>query len=269
MKSLINFADVVRRSQSDRHDFPNVFTDDCGLDCKWSDPPLHAVPSWGHRPGNMRRRATVEITTFRGISWDAIHYYGTIYVQGVNMEYDNKPDCFTMSSVWEDIIPLSKYRYSLTLTRPISQEEIDADEASVDNVKRFSFQQVGDLTTCWKSVEDIVEFAKEVFRLRFQGDWEFYVKYPYGDIDMLEVSDVLTPEEALEIFESEPHGFEWYDPTKHKNKLLEAIRICQKTGGELDKTLHLMSNGEYMYAIYGSPCIHITVEDFSNLSNEL
>lgn len=38
----------------------------------------------------------------------------------------------------------------------------------------------GDLTNCFKTIEDVIELAKQVFRLRFTGEWEFYVESPYN-----------------------------------------------------------------------------------------
>ncbi|MCS2394716.1 hypothetical protein NXX02_21140 [Bacteroides fragilis] len=31
-----------------------------------------------------------------------------------------------------------------------------------------------------KTIEDVIELAKQVFRLRFTGEWEFYVESPYN-----------------------------------------------------------------------------------------
>lgn len=41
----------------------------------------------------------------------------------------------------------------------------------------------GDLTNCFNTIEEIIALAKEVFRLRFIGDWEFYVESPYSRYD--------------------------------------------------------------------------------------
>jgi len=124
---------IVKQSQGEQYVYPDVFTDKCGLDIILSNDNLHAVRSWGYTKGNPKRRATLEITTFRGISSNAVHHYGKIKIQGVNMECDGKPGHSKM--IFDDNIPLAHYTY---------------------------------------------ELAKQVFRLRFTGEWEFYVESPYN-----------------------------------------------------------------------------------------
>lgn len=82
---------IVSRSVSEKYIYPDVFTDDCGLDSVIPGESLHAIPSWGQRPSNMIRRVTLRISTFRGISCNAIHYYGALDIQGVYMEVDGEP----------------------------------------------------------------------------------------------------------------------------------------------------------------------------------
>ena len=75
---------IVKQSQGEQYVYPDVFTDKCGLDIILSNDKLHAVRSWGYTKGNPKRRATLEITTFRGISFNAVHHYGKIKIQGLN-----------------------------------------------------------------------------------------------------------------------------------------------------------------------------------------
>lgn len=169
----MDLKQVIKQSQSDKFDYPDVFTDNCGLDIILPDYKLHAVRSWGYTKGNPKRRATLEVTTFRGISFNAIHYYGKINIQGVNMELDGEPGYSRM--VFDDNIPLAHYIYYLELTRPLTKDEIDEDPE-----RWGDYYDEGDLTNCFETIEDIVALAKEVFRLRFTGDWEFFVKSPYS-----------------------------------------------------------------------------------------
>lgn len=134
----------------------------------------------GHRSTNQIRRATIEISSFRGVSIGAIHYYGILSVQGVHLVYDDNPNCSTNDWDCEKQYPLSNYRYKLQLTRPITEEEIAIDEELGSHLARFPYQQAGDLTTCWNSEEEIIEFAKEVFKARCVGKWELYVKHWSG-----------------------------------------------------------------------------------------
>ena len=169
----MNLEQVIKQSQSEKCVYPDIFTDNCGLDIILSDDKLHAVRSWGYTKGNAKRRATLEVSTFRGISFNAIHYYGKIKIQGVNMEVDGKPGHSRM--VFDDNIPLAHYTYELVLKRPLTKDEISED------VERWGdYYNEGDLTKCFETIEDVVALAKEVFRHRFTGEWEFYVESPYS-----------------------------------------------------------------------------------------
>lgn len=163
---------IVKQSQGEQYVYPDVFTDKCGLDIILSNDKLHAVRSWGYTKGNPKRRATLEITTFRGISSNAIHYYGRIRIQGVSMECDGEPGHSKM--IFDNNIPLAHYIYELVLKRPLTKEEIDKDPE-----RWGDYYNEGDLTNCFKTIEDVIELAKQVFRLRFTGEWEFYVESPY------------------------------------------------------------------------------------------
>lgn len=73
---------------------------------------------------------------------------------------------------------MAHYTYKLELKRPLSKEEI-----SEDPERWGDYYNEGDLTNCFNTIEDIIALAKEVFRLRFIGDWEFYVESPYNRYD--------------------------------------------------------------------------------------
>lgn len=104
---------IVKQSQGEQYVYPDVFTDKCGLDIILSNDKLHAVRSWGYTKGNPKRRATLEITTFRGISSNAVHYYGRIRIQGVNMECDGEPGHGKM--IFDKNIPLAIISMNLCL----------------------------------------------------------------------------------------------------------------------------------------------------------
>ena len=96
------------------------------------------------------------------------------------MAHEDDPNRFTMNTECEKQFPLSAKIYRLRLTRPITEEEIALDNELGDYLSRFKYQKAGYLTQCWNSQEEILEFAKEVFRLRFKSEWEFYVEWENG-----------------------------------------------------------------------------------------
>lgn len=64
----------------DRKDYPEVFRDDAGLDI--SIPGFITRGSWIRN--NSPRTVTLDVTTYRGVSWNAVHYYGNIIIDGVS-----------------------------------------------------------------------------------------------------------------------------------------------------------------------------------------
>lgn len=167
MKTL---GEIIKQSPGEKYKYPDVFSENCGLDIVFPEKKLHAVKQWGRRENNRLRRVTLRITTFRGMSFNAIHYYGQIVIQGVDIEYIECPGRTTM--VFDDNIPLAHYSYNLELKRPVTQAEI------VKHPDRWEYYHVGDLTNCFETIEDVIALARDVFRLRFSGDWEFYVDSP-------------------------------------------------------------------------------------------
>ena len=43
-----------------------------------------------------------------------------------------------------------------------------------------NYYEAGDMTKCFETIEEVVSLAKEVFQLRFDEEWEFYVESPYS-----------------------------------------------------------------------------------------
>lgn len=167
---------LIEQSTNEQYNYPDIFTDLCGLDIVIPEKKLHAVPlgveSWKYNENNKKRKATLEITTFKGISFNAQHYYGKINIQGVDMVHDEDPNRFTM--ILDDNIPLAHYNYELTLKRPLTLQEIN------DDPDRWgTYYNEGDLTYCFDKIYDILILAKEVFEKRFVGEWNFCVNIPF------------------------------------------------------------------------------------------
>ena len=63
-------------------------------------------------------------------------------------------------------------------------------------------------------------------------------------------------------------GYEWYKPKKHKKLLYDLFMSNYISKYEIDKTAHMMNNGEFMYTIFGNPNINITLKDYKELYDE-
>lgn len=177
----MELQEIVKRSEPERYVLPDIIDSDYGL-IDLSEFGMQTVPQWGRRKNNPCRRATLKISTFRGISSNAIHYYGTIELQGIfisTAEDKEKPEHNTMA-VEKEFFPQLEYSHTLKLRRPVTEEDKEADkEARCEADIRFDHYQVGALTDRFNKIEDLVSFAKVVFDARLKGLWELYIEYSW------------------------------------------------------------------------------------------
>ncbi|MBR4413629.1 MAG: hypothetical protein IKS60_08425 [Lachnospiraceae bacterium] len=166
--------------------YPDVFDKDAGL----KDFHLNEHPDWfpvtgGYRPvldenGNpvrdehgrvLRRRGIkLTITSFRGVAFDAIHYYGKIHAEGIDIV---DGEGYTHSGYLGDEFkswPKEKQDlygdYTIEIVRSVTQEEIDKDP------ERWKFYHPGNKTDAFETQQEIIDIAKKIVALRFPDGWE-------------------------------------------------------------------------------------------------
>lgn len=137
---------------------------------------------------NSPRTVTLDVTTYRGVSWNAVHYYGNIIIDGVSFSPEDSPNTYTMCTETyeaEEKNPLAAGFYRIELVRPVTSEEIEKDSS------RWNGYKVGDKTNAFYSSEDVIAIAKEVCKARFLGNWKLkIVDYSGKDLD----SEILISE---------------------------------------------------------------------------
>lgn len=72
----------------DRRDYPEIISDDAGLDI--SIPRFITRGPW--REHNRPRRITLNVTTYIGTSWNAVHYYGNLDIEGISFSNEGKKE---------------------------------------------------------------------------------------------------------------------------------------------------------------------------------
>lgn len=125
---------------------------------------------------NSPRTVKIEITTYRGISIGAEHYYASIIADGINIcskEIRDNKECVIRhggyiceeysnalkeNSIWKGI-------YSIDVLRTVTQEMIDA------NPTRWEHYEAGDKTNAFDTKESVIEVAKKITAARFSKDW--------------------------------------------------------------------------------------------------
>lgn len=130
---------------------------------------------------NRPRRITLNVTTYIGTSWNAVHYYGNLDIEGISFSQEDSPNTMTMCSETydaEEKNPLAGGMYHIELVRPVTREEIEEDNS------RWCGYEIGDNTNAFHSPEDVIALAKEVCKARFKGNWILkIVDYSGKDLD--------------------------------------------------------------------------------------
>lgn len=158
---------IVKLSEGESCNYPDIFRDNCGLDLRFPEKKLHAVAPWIIKTNPTNRKAVLEISTFQGISFGAKHYYGKIVIDGVVFVRDGEKG---FTTIFDSANPLAKSYYHLILRRPITAREIKEEPERWGN-----YYEEGDLTNCFNTKEELISHAKQVFKLRFSGVWDFFI----------------------------------------------------------------------------------------------
>ena len=191
-KKNINIVDIMKRCLSYRA-YPVVFEDDCGLDCQLEQD-VYAIKQWD--PERNARWATLNISIAR----DRCDYYGSfdpyetyyftgyIEIQGVLLVCQSDPTKTVRSKH-----PLAQNNYQISLWRPLTLKEKQFIKKYPLSRLSYGVRKPGSLVDYWRSQEELIEFeeivkfAKEVFKARFQGQWEFYVKRVGEEVEKLDL----------------------------------------------------------------------------------
>lgn len=173
----MNLEEALNRCVGDN--LPDIIDSSAGL---FEIPELGVIgiPTWGRFDKKKKRKAVLEITSFRGISFDAIHIYGKVIIDGVytaTIGNTDKPKNITREQ--EKEFPLLSYKYEFRIKRPLIQKEIDSDP------KRWYAYDEGDLTEGYETFGELINDFKTILKLRFTGEWDFCVQYPNGKLEKI------------------------------------------------------------------------------------
>ena len=155
----------IMECSSDRGVLPEYFNINVGLDFKLKTrPELYAKV-------NNPRTVKIILTTFRGLSWDAVHYYSKIEADGIYIvdpetnysiggyiceEYKNLPK--EKDAIWS-------WKYEIEVERYITQQELD------ENPNRWRGYELGWTTNAFYTKEDALAQALKIVEARFSPEW--------------------------------------------------------------------------------------------------
>lgn len=151
------------------HKFPMKIDDKAGLD--FQDEKTRAIV---HSSGifnkkNKTRCVKLKITSFRGISLDAVHYYGKLIADGIDFQLIKDPRITTSNWEAKKINPFYQWTYEFRLRRALTEDEIKS------NPNRWDYYAPGDFTDCFNTKEELIALATECFKMRFSGEWELWM----------------------------------------------------------------------------------------------
>jgi hypothetical protein len=110
---------------------------------------------------------TLSITTYKGISGDAIHYYGRLEIPCLEFFHPNKNNHSTFSSSGYGV-PQYLDSGNIELTRLITEKDMKSD--------RFEGYHIGYPTERFDSVNAVIERGKSVFSEWFDEGWTLKIE---------------------------------------------------------------------------------------------
>lgn len=179
-KMADNLKYALEHSQ-DEGSYPDVFPKDYGMDFH-----LDENPNWFPMEKHTPRNIILEISSFRGICADAVHYYGTIMADGINICSKGESGHIVSHSGYlgEEFKNLPKEKqdsyhgqYKIHVARILTEEEYNNDP------NRWEFYYPGCKVTAFDSVSEIEKIAKVIVSARFpEGYTKMIVKHNYYDV---------------------------------------------------------------------------------------
>lgn len=163
----LTIKDAVRLSL-DSGDFPDVIPVDYGLDLVLKTKPEYIV-----KTANNPRKIKIDISTFRGISAGAIHYYARIEADGVIVIEECEDGTVTHGGyICEEFAQIDRKNrgkydslYHIEVMRELTKEEIDNDPI------RWEHYRPGQKTNAFYTKQEALNQAIKIAKLRFGSGW--------------------------------------------------------------------------------------------------
>ena len=112
------------------------------------------------------REVVLDITSYRGVSPGAVHYYGKLQYWGAHFVRDDCPDMMYGWSGGDDM-PIQCQSFKVELTRALTEKDFR------DTYNRFDGYKVGDRQYTFNTVAEIKRRAKREFKRIFGPGWKY------------------------------------------------------------------------------------------------
>lgn len=151
----------------DSGNFPDIIPVDYGLDLVLKTKPEYKVKI------RTPRKINIDISTYRGISAGAIHYYAQINADGIIITEEREDGTVTHGGyICEEFSQISRKQrgkydgiYTIEVMRKLTQKEIEDDPI------RWERYKPGDNTNAFYTKKEALEQAIQIAKLRFGKGW--------------------------------------------------------------------------------------------------
>lgn len=114
-----------------------------------------------------KREVIFRISTYRGISVGAIHYYGRLVVYDLSLKHEN--GISNIGGSFDKFKPKEAKGFDIEIQRKITEKELK------DYPDRFKGYRVGSSTSCFYTKKSLIEAGKKVFKRKFEEGWELCI----------------------------------------------------------------------------------------------
>lgn len=119
---------------------------------------------------DKKRLMNIEIRSFCGLCWDAIHYYAKLYINVSNVCGNSSVSGYLGGFE----IPNEYQTIKGEFVRPLTQKEID------EQTGRWGYgYQVGDLVNAFESLEEIENLIKKLKKKFSSKEWKVEIRRNY------------------------------------------------------------------------------------------
>lgn len=119
---------------------------------------------------NKKRLINIEISSFCGLCWDAVHYYAKLYINVGNVCGNSS----VIGYLGGIEIPNEYQTIEGEFVRPLTQKEIDKQPGRW----RYGYQ-VGDLVNAFESLEEIESLIKNLKKKFSSKEWKVEIRRNY------------------------------------------------------------------------------------------
>ena len=154
-------------------EFIEIFPSDCGIDLTYS------VDGQDYKTiyeGEFPRKVTLDITSWRGMTAGAVHFYGELVISSLkSMNLDTGKVSYLQSAA-----PESAKGLKIQLTRAITKRDLIMDRG-----QRFKGAKLGERVKNFDTKDQVKAAAISFFKQHFTDGWTLVLQSPVSNMSVM------------------------------------------------------------------------------------